>query len=1835
MSYSSMTAIPTWTEENRSLHDSICQARVSKEYAGVLRQTLHMNKYKFLALLDSEPKNTQHRAMLTSNKAYINRVSHSISKDFADRALFLSDQLNINEHVAATLLRRAASEVPRVSPNAIDAAVLLYHEERGYLLACLDVVLKSAKDASISDEIRTVCSDFIVDLVRERTSSSSSSGDSYVSKILTTLDDLTKTINAIITTGSAVGQVPEAGSGKLGDDISELRIERLGDERVYIVQILYHITSLSSIDANDKLTMLEMLEKAHLSDPATAYMIVAMVSALSYDGDADDMSTGSAATMQFIDAFHHRIMSRGSEVPVIKAVVVLQWVLYLSDPERSADAITAQGERSEDSIKELLDLAIANDVFRFMNDYLLYFQQPNAKIDTDRKPIKDNNDDDHDSSSSSNANGTTKTIDTSDYRNFNADIRTDFQPFVIHELEKLGILVIATVFSTLQDLKYKEEDTNIPTQTPLTTDNALLSSSSSSSSNSSSSQCHDLQYFLSFLASVFRNRVNDGAVFWNREQGGLNHFTRWMLDLKVIGTVCAAFDLLASITTGDACATHMLYYFKAGMDTQQLAASTLFSWGKPLAALQFYTDLLKDVSDESDATIPDQEEELLLKFLGLLKQCVQYSKEARITFWFDQAIGAQSILIGLVNCPTSTRLRAALFDVLTAFCSAWGGGIDGVGREISYQVWQILEDSDMLLAKRKVSQERLQSLYQPPGILQELEAEKRSHVFVETVSVIRLIASAIHSQSKREALISGFRDAPSSIPLDLGKDSKTPGSVPFISLVVDDIFVSLSQQTYAFADARWELTEACLSVMENSIEAFHIHEFDTEPVKATLDKELKAAATNPFIDTTLANYYLHPGFQVMMRILAGGRIVDELFSIIQECAACQTKDVETMPYFKQCLVRSLRIMHTILQSQYTFCDTLIPYIMAFAKKTGSAGLHLAKLNLSHLPTVVSMDQLVSFDGSILNRLSLLIDYEDQEEICFLSTRIVHLLSTAKLGPNVASALSSSREALSIVFGVSERLSINLPEVTTCDDYEYDINNIPFWLAKDTMENTYNYPSDFQRRLNTSVRLALLDLLIDNAQQPFSPTLAEFLLGYDMKEGPLTKLQDTASNQASLACLHALLDMLRQGVESDDAGEDTMMDDTAESTQLMIDTHPILAEKCYELIYRLCTKKGLSTSTLRYLRNREDFFCKQFSSMSSRVEDSIRVQSTAFPGNMVCRDGNTYPTDFFKLRSKLRQRAWLLHAIALELHKTVATKQTNETSKLLALLYGRQSVHAPEDDMDTAEQPYQVGLFAFSNSNSSSSSNNNTNNNSNSKYQQPLAKMLEFISSLDFTWKDALAENLTSLELQYFPDFEPAQFETKTRAGNTLYNVPGIYKDLSQAKEHRYAEHTQLVDVEIEMGHILSWAMAQNHVREIAHAKLQCMDAWREVVNITLIECFDLLDASNRQHIIYELLGMLLPTVLRSKRSSGHMLKCMNDVILALVNRLGMDDTASTPQLPVEKLGSIFTGIANCICDKDTDIVVRGDMYSAMTSFLLYTQKYKADRSIKQLQLSIAERLSAPESTLLTIMCQDATNGLEVWKTTAYIALDALNKCALSAGSNAVQVFLIQKNFLQFTIEMIKADDGALSNLLEQLDAPLLPLYVFEAKMSILLGVAMNPKGAELLYGHRIFDVLGQCQFMKAQRQDPSTTELNLEASMELAERHQRLITPTLELIAAILITFGAKNDVVLNKAEMWARKQQLALTSILEYEGRPITLASLKQVQYVTTIVYFMSCRSGYSTDLTKRGINQLHGVMMNLEVPDALANTIIPLNEQENRLEQTPHPGKYNGCAGLVWETD
>lgn len=73
-------SIPTWVEENRVLHDSICQARASADLADELNHQLQMNRQRFVDLLDNEAKNPSHRAILNSSKFLLKKHVYLIKK---------------------------------------------------------------------------------------------------------------------------------------------------------------------------------------------------------------------------------------------------------------------------------------------------------------------------------------------------------------------------------------------------------------------------------------------------------------------------------------------------------------------------------------------------------------------------------------------------------------------------------------------------------------------------------------------------------------------------------------------------------------------------------------------------------------------------------------------------------------------------------------------------------------------------------------------------------------------------------------------------------------------------------------------------------------------------------------------------------------------------------------------------------------------------------------------------------------------------------------------------------------------------------------------------------------------------------------------------------------------------------------------------------------------------------------------------------------------------------------------------------------------------------------------------------------------------------------------------------------------------------------------------------------------------------------------------------------------------------------------------------------------------------------------------------------------------
>lgn len=1664
--------VPGWTEKFSALHDIVCQARTSTSDSIVQTLNYHLNlrKQDFINLLDDPPKNPQDRSTLQGGerqewgkdmyvtlinahlgKAYVNTTLHKVNQGFIDEALLLSDQLGINEHVAATLLMNAITQSERVNANRVDTAVILFHNEREYLLACLDVILKSAKDTNVNESVRHVYIQFMAEICRHEIPSVGS----FAAKILQTIKKLGDTIASLSTTGTVAtaGQPSNAAAtttvlsatsttsgGRLGEEIYKTRMERLKDERISLAQILYHVASLFWLEPKDVFSLVDILEDADLTQITTPYLLITLVGALSVQSHADNAfhyNEPLYASQDFVAKFQKHIEEKPWRVKAAKSLVTLQWVTSLYALAQMDRVFESRLPASEEKLEQLVDDAVSKRVFNFINDYILYFQQPSCDYSSHDKIFKW-------SVYAKRLVEPNLTVEASDFEKFNADIRLEFQPFVILQIESIVTEFIDKLPGTLRKLKYREEDTNAAVVSATNTQTSSMALEREFDQKQEPQQCRDLEAFFDTLASVYRNRVNAGAKFWVRADNRLYGFIKWATDIKVTRTMRACYNFLASISTGQFCADSAFHFLDDETNKADIKLSSLFSWGKLVAALQYYTQLLANSTTETE--IPYQEEEALIAFLLLLRQTVQYSSAARMALWAAEPYCFAHWIFQMLGRNLSYDLGAALFNVLTAFCSNRGVNVEIISRQIAAQALYAFQRLDYMVTQREGRQHQsqlstelgYQRSNQPEDtsswFITEYNMEKSSKSYNKTLAVLNFVSSVIHVQSKRDSLLHGFVPIMHLIPWYTGKDTRPPGAEPYISIILDHIFKSLDSQDYTSSESRWQLTEACLKVMENSVESF-----DFRPLEATVSGTTNAANPNhkhaspAHLQEALAVYVTHPGFTVISHLLSGKSVVHEILKIIEHGPKGIMEKAEKSPYFVRSLTRCLRIINRVLSIQDKFANLLLPQIRAASTTTSTSEYKLGNLVFPPLPSVVPFGQLMLNRANCIVQLALLINCEDQVEICYLATKILHALSTEAtkssvksgniipkpmggLGSRLTMVLKSCKEGLNVLLGFSERLAIDDYEQTTANDYDYDINNIPFWLAEKVLSDPLQEQVDFvPANIVTSVRLAIVELLLDNASlQAPTPSLCDFFLGYSRAKwawGDISSTVDEKSKEASMVCLNTIVSLLQRGIPADNR------DDTANELPL-IATHPILAEKCYELMYTLCTREATSYTTLRYLESKQDFFYRQFKALSPRLETFANVSAPNFAGIVSNADGTQMVMDFYVLLSQLRQRTWLLQAIALELHVMVGKRRTTQVRRLLKLLYGREQAN---DDDGNSNNDGQGNVDMEIDGNVVSTSDN-------AYFQQPLVKMLELVSSLEFTWTDELAPQPVLRKLKYF-DLDFSKYEICNERGCLVYDIRGLYMDLYAVKlvKRLSAPPDVQADIDNELGHVMQVLMAENHQREIANARTQCLQAWKQIVQVTLSECFDLFPFQAREKIIYGLLSMLLPKMTSIQTSDHEILRGLSEVILRLLTRLREDKQKQTDvnsSLPTEKLRTIFYGILNCILREGVPIAVRGNMYTTLVNLVQYVESGPSNIIQSHLVDVIANN-----TKLLETLCIDASDGFGIWKTSAYTALNCLCKVSQKAGNRAILTFLTKNNFLRGCIDIIRREDAALVGIL--------------------------------------------------------------------------------------------------------------------------------------------------------------------------------------------------------------
>ncbi|ORX57058.1 hypothetical protein DM01DRAFT_1406481 [Hesseltinella vesiculosa] len=1907
-------------------HSLVCKARIDPDAASSLAQQLPIYKDDLIKLLDNHPRNPTDRDAVKKGTMMIKSVERHLDDTFINEALFLSDILDLNEIDAVHLLSQAKSTMPS-DANPIEVAVFLYYDDHVYLLAALDVLLSSIRDPSVNKESRSIFRNIAQSLMTSEIPKHSS----FVAKLIATSDTL-RTLEEKI---SESGGMPLQGTslGNLGDASNHKRLERIKDERVYLVQIIYHLAASFDFQHQDIFRILDTLRLMDLTDITVCHWLAIVLAILSshhfvsdainqarssdpHTSDAMDVTPSPLSSpdlhnrsmdltfdclqsdVGFIDSFHQDFTSKLWKVPALKATVAIQWVAFLASARQLYPSVNDLSITTSINLEEYFDAAIDTKALVFLNDFVLYFQQPDANTDIDRHVIKTAVIEERRFALDQDA-----PMDSSDFTLYNAFIAPDFQPFVIKEIETMLLTVILTMADHLRSLKYREEDSrqaraNAETNESASQSMLKLPFTTPSPSPSPVPVYCGLEQLFTAMASVYRHRLNQGLKFWYRYDNPLNAFVKHLTDVRERSTARAIVAFFSAIAGGDQCAPLAFQLMEAGTDRTALTSSTKVSWGMLFACIQYYLPIIT-----TSTKMDDNDESLLIELLSLMQQVVLYSPVARHALWQDPLYQTRDSLLQLVSRPISSLLRAALLNTLAAFATSWGGGIDGLGASISAEIWLALEASDYLVdklptAKPSTVQNISGSLppgsgAPPPAYWGTLNMEKeKDHGYHETLALLKLLGDAIHTPNRRDDLLNGFPPMASTLPPSLGLDTRpSPGGKPYVRLVVD-ILTKLSSLSFQYPGTQWQLTAACLKVLENSLDSFDLQ------LLASLNKMSFAAkmqatgqtdtiATPENMQALLYSYVTHPGYSVMLGMLSYDGHYKKLFELLDDSLDRIADHRHFGPYYIKCVLRTLRIMYRVLQLQDSFINVLLPSLAEKSQRTNTSKFKLQNATFDAVPRVVSLGQHLLSHSPTIVQIALLTNAEEFEEICCLSTRVLDALATGHLLPmpargaqadssntiisstptllpldvptistpipkmadRIAKILSSSKSSSTIRFGVEQRLAIDQPELTSVDDYLYDINNIPFWTASKTIRDSYPFDSeddvDMARPQRIcSVRIALLDLLVNNvALDTITPNVAEYLLGYmdvgrlspvfnrilSMMAIPDSKLSSLAllKRNKPLSRLSSMMDLstdnlfglASQTSEMDEDSSDDLMQlyggtlaVDKDNDELLVQTHPILAEKCYRLMYQLCAHPTTAHTTLRILRTEHDYFFRQCAALYGRLETDAHVPvPTVFAGNMILPDNTSIASDALRLPALLHQRAWFLESLALELHYLADTQQKANITTLLDPLF-RADVLPGQG----VQHP---------------------------RFDQTCIKVVELLRSLDFRWQDGLLTQVPdAFEPVYFPCFDATPFKTTSARGCEVFDMVSIYAVLVQEYQAR-AQATATVTPSMamdddnkgdavmdamreEMYTILSVLMAENHSREIIHARLHCLRAWKQVIHVALTDCADFFDADRFVFVVYALLEALFPAIAQWRDYGDvSVMKALSQLVMTLVARLVHQDPSvqaptqsSLPPLRPTLLTDhqllyILTSLVKAV-HQDLPGQVRGNFYMAIVNVLQYVQLHctSAPGFVHPLKIQLVDYLASCYDDLMSIMCNDACYGLGVWRTTALTALSCLYELSQDVNVSQFLSLLIRRNFLRFIIDTIKKEDELLVRIVSEPEASLYPLYIYEAEIALLTRISCTKEGAQCLIDNGIMDVIGRCEFLRSHPKE----------NKKLLALYNELLQPTLVLITGIVTVVGKLNGTLLQKAEHFVHLQQDLIISVLRFDLSLVTYAKLEQMKLVTNLMYRLSCRPGYFQQMLVHNLSVVHAAMVHLlDLPsdkDILAR-ISPANEQETVWAKTP----------------
>ncbi|KIK56168.1 hypothetical protein GYMLUDRAFT_87421 [Collybiopsis luxurians FD-317 M1] len=1774
----------------RTALSSALDDRGSQNAGQELFSMLIFHKSRLANVFDVGNRNPQELKEIESGKTVVNGKQVAVNSEFARQAIFLSQHLECSERYVAGLLHSLMSQNPNITPvYCLEMAVAEFHSRRRQLVDCLRYLLEATEVAQSPDV--PALYHHISNYVRRDLAipeASPTGGEIPLAyRIFKEMENLGNVISRADNARKSAQTntvVPQQGNPTLGSDILNARYDSLKYERRNLGNCLYLLARLGLVSPNEIKNMVEWLV-TNPNHSMTFYILTTILTVF----DTVNPDTPGARTRNVLAndkpllSFMAKKLEPATEwkEPGLKATVLLKWTLFLTEHRhRNPNLENREGFRTEELEVQIWN-AVQGDIFLYLSMVLLQLRKSTTGF------------------SPSLLSGVVLSSEQQEQREVPPD---DFRMFVLNAFEVLVRSLITHASSELRKIKQRQEDlvlANARTDRTRSNTARFRPASTIEPEKSSSPPRNDIALLYSFIGLLYFSLPEESALqFWGAggqvephaanyleyletTAGRLPTFLQWAVwstQAQDSNMNMALFDMLAGLSKGQQC-SELSYNFMARGSGEIIPGSSMPSGGSsvswdvvfslldswatgpssrnPIATQGNNQGLLGGSSTLTHASNRAQDmhlgpQDVLLaqSFLRLLSTVVTHSVAVRVTISGHAHFRAIPTLVSLIPLRVPLELKGMIFETLAAFCQP-GAGIPGV--EICRAVWTLMERLEVINVRPSAVMGFSSSFVSVKGVEVELEEIEASHgLYPATIPFLKLLSTLIHTP-KRIPLKDRVSDQASAnpIPESLGQPYRLPGIGPFVTFVVDNVFSKISLREYRRPSERWQMNDLCLAFIERVLASY-----DMESLLASAEEgSLKESLIGP--------YLVHPGYEVMKRMLTASTLQNSILSyVVEGLIGFEKGFAEEEPFFESTITRVLRIVHRVLEIQDIFLDVLIPLISEFDSASLVGTVHPRSY-------FVKFDQALSFDAHYVPAIAAYVAYPAHFEVVLLSVKIIDMLSASDAFSSLAALIERSDDSDRILGGYLQILNVESTE---------DIS-----IAETTAEQTTGAGApdidQISISLGQATRTAVLDMLIRNtAPNRPSPNVAHYLLfgGTNFEQG----IQDPHALGARHACVHIILELLNSGIPTPKSKGKRA---EAQAIPLFM-TLPALAERCYHIIYQLCVHPRTSSSTMRYLRTREDFFTRHLSAIPSQAPQTSQEPSI----EVLYNDGSRVITTVSTLTSFLRLRSWIFDLVALDLHVLTNKGRSRNVSEVLDILFGNESVlDEPTSWEDEVFKPFrEVG--------------------------QSHLKIIEFVQSLTFEWADSLT--VKPVDLQLLAEVNLQACMRRDTAGCEIIDRSALLVLLTTARRTLFAQNkivtpVQAQQLEMETSYILESCAIENHRRQVVHAASKGFEAWRRMLDTTLTKCFDYLPQDHRENMLFDILHVL-PPIIKSEDIHESTAVLLSEVVLSSITKLCEDrqhqvilqSAGGDPHselLPAERLYLILRSILECIVGSGHIELVRGNLYAALINYVnLVSAGEEKSSSSKTQPLGISLFSSAREASpfgdplsqvslqsqnsqlqihslallksglerLLVTVSRDAIDGSEVWRTVAFMLLDSLIQLSALEKQHPVLTPLVRHGILANFVQGVKESDYLLQSILKPDPDDLNPLYVYESKMSFFIRMAQTRTGAERLLDVQLMPILAQCDFLDARPEADSSFVDHDNFLPSAIQRYHSLFMPSLQLVNALLATLGGKHATASNQALDFLSRHSATMVILLKNETNDFSLSLLEEIHLLVML---------------------------------------------------------------------